>query len=107
MAKTIEEMAREYANEKWGSITDCPSVGVVKRDAQQGFVAGANAVLSLPLVDRLTDSERERIRAIYHECELIEMNDNPNLSAEIVGNAGVKMELLESIFGKNFFNENK
>lgn len=72
---------------------------------EDGFKAGANHVLSLPLSQRLTDEEREWVRKMYAECELIEMDDNPNLPADRITEAGAKMQMLEEIFGKELFRE--
>lgn len=101
MTKTIEELAREYyLNEVINGDT---------RDNKDGwtdcFVSGADALMQLPLSERLTAEEKERVRKIYAECELIEMDDSPYLPADRITEAGAKMQVLESIFGADFFKE--
>lgn len=95
MNKTIENLAREYVKDVYGGDTD--------------FIDEAENVLSWlfnkSLALRLTAEEKERVRKIYTECELIEMDDSPNLPADRITEAGAKMQVLESIFGTDFFKE--
>lgn len=50
---------------------------------------------------------RKKVQDIYAQCEEIEMDDNPNLSADIVGAAGAKMGLLEDLFGSKCLPDEK
>lgn len=108
MTKTIEEAAREYANENmWypGETSYESDIIAMEDSFADAFKAGASHALSLPLSQRLTDEEREWVRKMYAECELIEMDDNPNLPADRITEAGAKMQMLEEIFGKELFRE--
>lgn len=70
---------------------------------EQAVRYGIELHQSLPLHNRLTTAEKERIRKMYAECELIVMDDNPNLPADRITEAGAKMQVLEEIFGKEMF----
>lgn len=109
MTKTIEEAANEYAD---NAYYPAPDYGWYESDDEQmkeclseTFKAGANYVYGLPLASRLTTKEKERVRKIYTECELIEMDDSPNLPADRITEATAKIQVLESIFGTDFFKE--
>ena len=43
--------------------------------------------------------EKRKVQDIYAQCEEIEMDNNPNLSADIIEAAGAKMGLLDDLFG--------
>lgn len=42
--------------------------------------------------------EKGKVEEEYRKCMLIQMDDNPNLSAEYIGNAAAKMGLIELLF---------
>lgn len=120
MTKTIEEAAREavrkeYLCEKCAWKENCDFCGGENTafdccecpadSYEDGFKAGAKHVYDLPLASRLTTKEKERVRKIFTECELIEMDDSPNLPADRITEATAKIQVLESIFGADFFKE--
>lgn len=112
MTKTIEEAAKEavrkeYLCEKcvWKDNCDfcggentafdcceCPADSY-----EDGFKAGANHVYGLPLAQRLTAEEKERVRT-YHR-----LARDGYWECNCADKAVVKM--LESIFGADFFKE--
>ena len=92
----IEELAKEYAYDIDGSDWE-------RQRARDGFIDGANAFMSLPLVERMNEEEKENIRFAHKTAKAFAMR-----------NAGIKAEtfkshclLLESIFGKVFFKEER
>lgn len=115
MSKTIEEAAVGYAADKMcvalgltpGCInrTDALIPKFCGRDIEEAYEDGENRIMSLPLSGRMTADEKERVRKIYAECELIEMDDSPNLPADRITEATAKIQVLESIFGADFFKE--
>lgn len=100
MSKTIEEMIYDFANRQFhkAPINTARDLMCVCSDF-------ANEFLAQPLSSRLTAEEKERVRKIYVECELIEMDDSPNLPADRITEADAKMQVLDSIFGADFFKE--
>lgn len=81
---------------------------------EDGFKAGANHVLSLPLSQRLRDEERERVRKLYIDANdklkicLNAMNYNQISELDNEYKKGINMGLilaLKFIFGKEFFGE--
>lgn len=81
---------------------------------EDGFKAGANHVLSLPLSQRLTDEERERMRKLYIDANdklkicLNAMNHNQISELDNEYKKGINMGLilaLKHIFGKELFGE--
>ena len=95
MNKTIEEAARDflancYELEEYGD-----EVSDIEIDNyEECFIGGANYVLSLPLSQRLTNEERERVRTMY----------NSLYTSGYISACGFRLEL-ESIFGKELFGE--
>lgn len=98
--KKIYELAHQFAIRQWGK----PRRNTVS-EIRSDLAEFGDMVMSLPLASRLTAEEKERVRMIYAECELIEMDDSPNLPADRITEADAKMQVLESIFGKDFFKE--
>lgn len=100
MSKTIEEMIYDFANRQFhkAPINTARDLMCVCSDF-------ANEFLAQPLSSRLTAEEKERVRKMYTECELIEMDDSPNLPADRITEATAKIQVLESIFGTDFFKE--
>lgn len=103
MTKTVEEAAREF-------MQTAPIEAIspyYEEDMVEMFKGGVKYALSQPLAQRLTAEEKERVRKMYIECELIEMDDSPNLPADRITEATAKIQVLESIFGKDFFKEER
>lgn len=99
MNKAIEEAAREF-------METAPIEAVspyYEEDMIEMFRGGTAHLLSLPLSQRLTDEERERVRDAYNEAVEIRKNADPMGSRFAFWDA--RKELLESIFGKEFFRE--
>lgn len=93
MSKTIEEAASEYYLNEVINGDTCDD----KDGWTDCFVSGAAAFMQLPLAQRLTAEEKERVRAYhrlardgYWEC---------NCADKAV------VRVLESIFGSDFFKE--
>lgn len=107
MTKTIEEAAKKAIIDNNFFMADPKHPEFVDRGLEQMRACKwvINHIFSLPLASRLTAEEKERVRKIYAECELIEMDDSPNLPADRITEAGAKMQVLESIFGADFFRE--
>lgn len=102
MSKTIEEAAADYAGEfvKKHNLYN-PELLQVIVDA---YKASAERIMSLSLAQRLTAEEKERIKRIYKELKSLytENKDSIFRFAEVYKG---QYELLESIFGKDFFKE--
>ena len=90
MNKTIEEAAREYA-----ANANVTSENFCTDDIPDAFTAGAAHVLSLPLSQRLTEEERERVRTMYN---------NSLYTSGYISACGFRLEL-GTIFGKELFGE--
>lgn len=129
MSKTIEEAAREatrkeYLCESCAYKGDCDLCGGQNTafdccecpadSYEDGFKAGATHLLSLPLSQRLTDEERERVRTLYIDANdklkicLNAMNYNQISEFDNEYKKGINMGLilaLKFIFGKEFFGE--
>lgn len=103
MNKAIEEAAKRFAEMK----TTKQAGSSVERDKKALLMTQFfhYALEELPLSSRLTAEEKERVRKIYAECELIEMDDSPYLPADRITEATAKIQVLESIFGSDFFKE--
>ena len=94
MSKTIEEAAREF-------METAPIEAVspyYEEDMIEMFRGGAAHVLSLPLSQRLTDEEREKIKAKHNACRIAQ-TECDCLDYEIAA------DMLEEIFGKELFGE--
>ena len=110
MIKSIDEAAKEavrkeYLCEKCAWKDNCDFCGGENTafdccecpadSYEDGFKAGANYVYGLPLSQRLTAEEKERINKAYaYAITHIEFDEN---RAEV--------RLLHRIFGKDFFKE--
>lgn len=95
MTKTIEEAARE------ASIPYCAKFAAQQEPyeiAYVEFLNGAGYVMSLPLSQRLTDEEREKIKAKHNACRIAQ-TECDCLDYEIAA------DMLEEIFGKELFGE--
>lgn len=117
MTKTIEEAAREatrkeYFCESCAYKGDCDLCGGQNTafdccecpadSYEDGFKAGASHALSLPLSQRLTDEEREKIKAIRLQFYDKWLNHQDECNEAVY--CAVK-SILESIFGKELFGE--
>lgn len=94
MTQTIEEAARDYAaNANVTSENFCPE------DITDAFENGAWYVKDLPLRDRLTEAEKERVRKEYWQAarDWIGIGDARGYCRTCIA--------LESIFGADFFKE--
>lgn len=104
MTKTIEEAAKEYAN---NAYYPAPDYGWYESDDEQmkecladTFKAGANYVCGLPLASRMTAEEKESVRKMYKELsECIETR-----TADVEYLKGKRCQLA-IIFGADFFKE--
>ncbi|WP_305156215.1 hypothetical protein [uncultured Muribaculum sp.] len=111
MSKTIEEAAREYAKDRVG---DYDYLG----NEYEAYLDGSNDTVewlfSLPLSQRLTDEERERVIKLYIDANdklkscLNAMNHNQISELDNEYKKGINMGLilaLKYIFGKELFGE--
>ena len=99
MTKTIEEAARDFVANYYELEEYGDEVSDIEIDnSEECFIGGANYVLSLPLSQRLTDEERERIKAKHNACRIAQ-TECDCLDYEIAA------DMLEEIFGKELFGE--
>lgn len=102
MSKTIEEAAKEY-NDKHidetinGLHDDFLSWEPLQDGIINAFKAGANHVYKLPLSDRMTAEEKERVRREYDSTYPFDIDCG-------VTNMLIR-DMLERIFGDDFFKE--
>lgn len=109
MSKTIEEAAKDYAYDIGDSDWE-------RMRLQDAFIDGINHIMQLPLCDRLTAEEKERVRVLYNE----ELGMAQHFHAKAKASNDIscrqhyyglrepyisRMKLLERIFGKDFFKE--
>lgn len=95
MTKTIAESAKAYVESADTWSYGCEENHDITEQMQESFKAGANHVYGLPLSQRLTAEEKERINKAYaYAITHIEFDEN---RAEV--------RLLHRIFGKDFFKE--
>lgn len=100
MTKTIEELASEYYLNEVINGDTCDD----KDGWTDCFVSGADALMQLPLAQRMTSDEKERVRRIHMEYKWLYAKNKDSVFrwAEVYKG---KYELLESIFGADFFKE--
>lgn len=91
MTKTIEEAAKDYAYDIGDSDWE-------RMRLQDAFIDGINHTMQLPLCDRLTAEEKERMRKIYYDAERGEVNGHYDVYPD-------PCEVMRVIFGKDFFKE--
>lgn len=94
MSKTIEEAARE------ASMQYCTKYAAHQEPyevAYTEFLNGARHLMSLPLAQRLTAEEKERVKAIYDRKRY-----GTEYSKEV---EYMEKQLLEHLLGKDFFKE--
>lgn len=102
MTKTIEEAAKSIAK---GFIMENKSR--INNDAPLTYECVQYAierVIALPLEDRLNDSEKFMIRRLHREFKMLYTENRHSIFRWSEGYQG-KYELLESIFGSDFFKE--
>lgn len=99
MSKTIEALVYDFANRQFHKTPINTA-----RDLMCVCSDFANEFLAQPLSSRLTAEEKERVRRIYKELKSLyaEHKDSVFRWAEVYKG---KYELLESIFGSDFFKE--
>ena len=91
MSKTIEEAAKDYAYDIGDSDWE-------RMRLQDAFIDGVNHIMQLPLCDRLTAEEKERMRKIYYDAERGEVNGHYDVYPDPCG-------VMRVIFGADFFKE--
>ena len=91
MNKTIEEAAKDYAYDIGDSDWECMRL-------QDAFIDGINHIMQLPLCDRLTAEEKERMRTKYNGAKIGATEFDSPECADL-------MYILERIFGTDFFKE--
>lgn len=95
MSKTIEEAAKDYAYDIGDSDWE-------RMRLQDAFIDGINHIMQLPLCDRLTAKEKERVRKTYKAMSDYGMNKGVECASCANYAARVWME---GIFGADFFKE--
>lgn len=104
LCKAAEEQANRSTHWPWGDRKDC-------------FISGAYWLMEQPLTERLTEAEKEKIIKRYNdELEMAQyhtkkMKENVHpMSRQIHANVRKgyisRLKLLETIFGKELFNDN-
>lgn len=94
MTKTIEEAAWNFARKQWGKQVP----HTIDKIADMPIDFG-NEIRTMPLHDRLTAEEKERVRKEYSNTYPLD----PDCGVANILIQGV----LERIFGKEFFKEDK
>lgn len=96
MTKTIEEVAKRFADMK----TTKRAGSSVERDNKALLMTQFFhfALEELPLSERLTAEEKERVRKIYYDAERGEVNGHYDIYPD-------PCEVMRVIFGKDFFKE--
>lgn len=121
MTKTIEETAKQYAEDMCPIGDYCGGIYDVQRNSDIPiYIDDAKSVLkwlfSQPLASRLTAEEKERVRIMYNDE--LGMAQHFHAKAKASNDASCKsryyglrepyisrMKLLERIFGADFFKE--
>lgn len=90
MTQTIEETAKDYAYDIGDSDWE-------RMRLQDAFIDGINHIMQLPLCNRLTPEEKERVKKEYANTYPLDTD---------CGVANILIQgVLERIFGKDFFKE--
>ena len=104
-----EEKAQAYADTRYGKVIDdiCRGIPAVNDALRRAYLAGAKGILSLPLSERLTEEEKEKIRAMYKETESwLEETRTPEKIHDPIRLIAVALQdRFEQIFGTDFFKE--
>lgn len=117
MSKTIEELAKQFTDELFAGddLTDFDTQ-TEKNDAYVTCMAFGNHLMEQPLSVRLTAEEKERVRKMYKgELEFAQFyqrkansccNQQCRMDYEASRDiAKSRANMLESIFGSDFFKE--
>lgn len=109
MTKTIEELAKQYAEDMCPIGDYCGGVYDEQRNCDLPiYIDDAKSVLewlfNKPLAQRLTAEEKERIKKMYKRMELDAQHSD---SYDCIPSSDMEdaIEALESIFGKEFFKD--
>lgn len=103
MSKAIEEAAKDFVANYYELEEYGDEISDVEIDnSEECFIAGAEHALSLPLSQRLTDEERERVRKMYDNAMEV-FCDTRDIEAKEY--AMCRLNTLEEIFGKELFGE--
>lgn len=98
MSKTIEELASEYYSNEVINGDTCDD----KDGWTDCFVSGADALMQLPLAQRLTAEEKERVRKAYKAMS--DYGKNKGVECASCANYAARV-WMERIFGADFFKE--
>ncbi len=103
MKKTIEELAKQYAEDMCPVGDYCSGVCDEQRNCDLPiYIDDAKSVLewlfNKPLVSRLTAEEKERVRTKYNTAKIGATEFDSPECADL-------MDILEDIFGADFFKE--
>ena len=94
-----EEKAQAYAEKRTNELTrfsECPPRRNIECSIEQAYLAGANDILALPLSERLTEEEKEKIRGFYDGETFGELDFIELISCR---------RILVSLLGSDFFKE--
>lgn len=119
MSKTVEELAKQYADELFAGddLTDFDTQ-TEKNDAYVLCMAFGNYLIEQPLSVRLTAEEKERVRkeyanilsrAAYYKSKMSKIDDPICIThhCNSLEFYVAQIKLMERIFGKEFFKEDK
>lgn len=112
MSKTIEELAKQYAEDMCPIGDYCGGIYDEQRNSDLPiYTDDAKSVLSWlfdkPLASRLTAEEKERVREEYAQAQSW-LDEKPSIDgpdSHLRVSAVAIQTSLESIFGKDFFKE--
>lgn len=102
----IEEKAQAYAEDKATALGLPPNnkfqpmyLSEVKKAIEAAYLQCANDILALPLSERLTEEEKEKIRSKYNEVKELScaIGDNEMFAGDEA--------VFEWLFGSDFFKE--
>lgn len=111
MSKTIEELAKQYAEDMCPIGDYCGGIYDEQRNSDLPiYTDDAKSVLSWlfdkPLASRLTAEEKERVRKMYKRM-VVDVENSDSYDCIPASDMDNVMETLESIFGADFFKEDK
>lgn len=113
MSKTIEELAKQYAEYMCPAEDYSGGISDEERNFDMSVcIDDAKSVLgwlfNKPLIQRLTEAEKERIIEMYDDantyCESVFISEE---NEETWSSYNEQRHFLEEIFGKEFFKEDK
>lgn len=108
MKKTIEELAKQYAEDMCPVGDYCGGVYDEQRNCDLPiYIDDAKSVLewlfNKPLAQRLTAEEKEKVRAMYSEAQSW-LDEKASLTTRMSSAVAIQ-DRLERIFGADFFKE--